>query len=331
MRALQLIRSGEPPVLADLPCPEPGPGEVAVRIEACGLNFADLLMIEGKYQDTPPLPFVMGMEAAGVVTACGPGTRLQPGARVAVFAGRGGLAEAGVFPETRCTALPDAMSAEQAAAFQIAYGTSHLALTRRGRLAPGETLVVLGAAGGVGLTAVEIGRRLGARVIAVARGTKLKVAQDAGAEVLIDSDTPDLRAALKAAGGADVVYDAIGGAAGEAAFRALKPGGRYLVIGFASGAPPVLPVNIALVKNLEIHGLYWGGYLALDPAMLRDSMAELFGWFAAGGLRPHISGSYPLERALDALEQLRARRSTGKIVVTMGGSHETRDFPPGHA
>lgn len=318
MRALQLSRTGTPPELVDLPCPAPGPAEVAVRIEACGLNFADLLMVEGKYQDTPAVPFVMGMEAAGVVTACGPGTQLRVGDRIAVFAGQGGLAEAGVFPEVRCTILPDVMSAEQAAAFQIAYGTSHVALAHRGRLAPGETLAVLGAAGGVGLTAVEIGKRMGARVIALARGAeKLEIARQVGADVLIDSETTDLRAALKAVGGADVIYDAIGGAVGEAAFRALKPGGRYLVIGFASGSQPVLPLNHALVKNLEIHGLYWGGYLKLDPEMLRASMTELFGWFAAGGLRPHISATYPLERAAEAMDLLRSRRSTGKIVVTM--------------
>lgn len=317
MRALQLSRTGGLPEIVDLPCPAPGPGEVAVRIEACGLNFADLLMIEGKYQDTPTTPFVMGMEAAGVITATGPGVDLRPGMRVAVFAGSGGLAQAGVFPQARCTPLPDMMSAEQAAAFQIAYGTSHVALAHRGRLAPGETLAVLGAAGGVGLTAVEIGKRMGARVIALARGAaKLDTAREAGADVLIDSETPDLRAALKAAGGADVVYDAIGGSVGEAAFRAMKPGGRYLVIGFASGSQPALPLNHALVKNLEIHGLYWGGYLKLDPDLLRTSMAELFGWFAAGGLRPHVSAVYPLERATEALDLLRSRRATGKIVVT---------------
>lgn len=319
MRAFQLSQTGTPPRLVDLPEPAPGAGEVKVRIEACGLNFADLLMIEGKYQDTPAAPFVMGMEAAGVVIAAGPGATLRPGERVAVFAGQGGLAEAGVFAEARCTRLPEAMTAVEAAAFQIAYGTSHVALARRARLAPGETLVVLGAAGGVGLTAVEIGKRMGARVIALARGeAKLAVAREAGADVLIDSDTPDLRGALKALGGADVVYDAIGGAAGVAAFRALRPGGRFLVIGFAAGPQPVLPLNHALVKNLEIHGLYWGGYLALDPELLRASMAELFGWFAAGGLRPHVSATFPLAEAAEALDMLRTRRSTGKIVVTMG-------------
>ncbi|MBW0157476.1 NADPH:quinone oxidoreductase family protein [Sedimentimonas flavescens] len=318
MRAYQLTTIGSTPALVDLPLPAPGPGEVQVRIAACGLNFADLLMTEGKYQDTPEAPFVMGMELAGTVVAAGPGTSTPVGTRVAVFSGQGGLAEAGNFAEARCTPLPDAMGFDEAAAFQIAYGTSHVALGPRGRLAAGETLVVLGAAGGVGLTAVEIGKRMGARVIACARGAdKLEVARKAGADVLIDSETPDLKAALKAAGGADVVYDAIGGEAGEAAFGALKPGGRYLVIGFAGGSQPKLRLNHALVKNLEIHGLYWGGYLKTDPAVLTGSMRTLFGWFAEGGLRPHISARLPLERTAEALEMLRSRRSTGKVVVTM--------------
>lgn len=319
MRAFLLQDFATPPRLARLDLPAPGPGEVAVAIAACGLNFADLLMCEGKYQDTPAPPFVLGLEAAGTVTAAGPGSRLRPGDRVAVYSGQGGLAEAGVFAESRCTPLPESMPFDEAAAFQIAYGTSHLALRLRGRLARGETLVVLGAAGGVGLTAVEIGARLGARVIAVARGAeKLAVAQAAGASVLIDAETPDLRAALKDLGRVDVVYDALGGALGEAAFGALRPGGRFLVIGFAAGTPPALKLNHALVKNLEIHGLYWGGYLRLDADALRASMAELFGLYAQGGLRPHISARLPLERAGEALEMLRSRRSTGKIVITMG-------------
>lgn len=320
MRALHLAAPKTEPRLVELPLTDPGPGELQIEIAACGLNFADLLMIEGKYQDTPATPFVMGMELAGTVIATGPGTTTPLGTRVAVFAGQGGLAEAGNFPESRCTPLPDTMDFDQAAAFQIAYGTSHVALDTRARLAPGETLVVLGAAGGVGLTAVEIGKRMGARVIALARGAeKLTVARAAGADVTIDSETPDLKAAIKAEGGADVVYDALGGAAGEAAFRALKPGGRFLVIGFAAGGVPVLPLNHALVKNLEIHGLYWGGYLDLAPAVLTGSMATLFRWFAEGGLRPHISARFPLAQATEALEMLRTRRSTGKVVVTIGG------------
>lgn len=318
MRAFLLAQTDAKPALTELALRAPGPGELAVDIAACGLNFADLLMIEGKYQDTPATPFVLGMELAGTVTAAGPGTTLVPGTRVAVFAGQGGLAEAGVFAESRCTPMPATMSFEEAAAFQIAYGTSHMALDARARLAAGETLVVLGAAGGVGLTAVEIGARMGARVIAVARGAaKLDVAQAAGAEVLIDAETPDLKAALKAEGGVDVVYDAVGGALGEAAYGALKPGGRFLVIGFAGGAQPALKLNHALVKNLEIHGLYWGGYLKLDPALLTGSMARLFAMYEEGGLRPHISARFDLEHTAEALEMLRTRRSTGKIVVTM--------------
>lgn len=320
MRAFQISAQGQPPHLTRIDLPPPGPGEVRVKIAACGLNFADLLMIEGKYQDTPPAPFVLGLELAGTVEACGPGvTDLPPGTPVAVYAGHGGLAEAGNFPAARCTPLPPGMDLADAAAFQIAYGTSHLALEHRAALRPGETLVVLGAAGGVGLTAVEIGKRMGARVIACARGAdKLQIARDAGADAVIDVETPDLRAALRALGGVDVVYDAIGGAAGTAAARALKPGGRFLVIGFASGSHPDLPLNHLLVKNIAVHGFYWGGYLALDPQALARSTRTLLEWYAEGGLHPHIGAHFPLEQAAEALELLRTRRSTGKVVVTMG-------------
>lgn len=320
MRAYHIAAPGAAPALTDLPDPVPGPGQVAVRIAACGLNFADLLMIEGTYQDTPPAPFTLGMELAGVVTALGPGTAgPAPGTRVAVFAGQGGLATAGVFAADRCLPIPDAMTMEQAAAFQVAYGTSHLALTRRARLAAGETLLVLGAAGGVGLTAVEIGAALGARVIASARGPdRLEVARAAGAQHLIDSDSPDLRGQLRALGGVDVVYDAVGGPAFLEALRATRPEGRLLAIGFASGAVPQVPANLALVKNLDVIGFYWGGYLAFAPHVLRDSLADLTGWHAAGRIRPHVSHVLPLERAAEALALLRERRSTGKVVVTMG-------------
>ncbi|MFD2174219.1 NADPH:quinone oxidoreductase family protein [Rhodobacter lacus] len=318
MRAFELSALNTTPRLVERPLAAPGPGELAVEIAACGLNFADLLMIEGSYQDTPATPFVLGLEAAGRVTAAGPGTTTPVGTRVAVYGGQGGLAEAGLFAEARCTPVPDKMKLLEAAAFQIAYGTSFMALRTRARLRAGDTLVVLGAAGGVGLTAVEIGAALGARVIAVARGEeKLSVAKAAGAAEGIDAETPDLKAALKALGGVDVVYDAVGGALGEAAFGALKPGGRFLLIGFASGAQPTLKLNHALVKNLEIHGLYWGGYLQLDPQAFRAAMTELFGLAAEGKLKPHISATFPLTRAAEALEMLRARRATGKIVVTM--------------
>ena len=320
MRAFRIASADEGPRLIDVDLPPPAPHEVRVRIAACGLNFADLLMVEGKYQDTPPAPFTLGMELAGVIEAVGPAvTHLAPGARVAVFSGQGGLAEVGNFDAARCTPLPPEMPFPDAAAFQIAYGTSHVALEHRARLRPGETLVVLGAAGGVGLTAVEIGKRMGARVIACARGAdKLEVARAAGADEVIDVETDDLRGALRALGGADVVYDAIGGPAGTAAARALRPGGRFLVIGFASGTAPEIALNHLLVKNLEVHGLYWGGYLKLDPTVLTNSMQTLFGWYVQGGLHPHIGAEFPLEQAAEALELLRSRRVTGKVVVTTG-------------
>ena len=318
MRAFLHTDPTTPPTLADLPLPAPGPGEVAVRIAACGLNFADLLMLEGRYQATPPLPFVPGLEAAGTITAAGPGTSLTPGTRVAIHAGYGGLAEAGVFAEDRCTPLPDSLDFDTAAAFQIAYGTSHLALDHKARLQPGETLFVTGAAGGVGLTAVEIGKRMGATVIASARGAdKLAIARAAGANHLIDSESPDLRGQLKALGGMDVVYDSVGGPAFMEALRATRPEGRLLAIGFAGGEVPQVPANLLLVKNLSVMGLYWGGYLTFRPEVLTASLQTLAAWIAEGSLHPHIGARFPLARAAEALEMLRARKSTGKIVVTL--------------
>lgn len=321
MRAYRIESFGGTAGLAEIEPPTPGPGEVLLRIAACGLNFADLLMLKGEYQERPATPFTLGMEVAGTVAALGTGvTGLAPGDRVAVFAGQGGLAEWGAFPADRCVKLPDTMPFDHAAAFMIAYGTSHLALAHRARLAPRETLLVTGAAGGVGLTAVEIGKAMGARVIAVARGAdKLAVAQAAGADHLIDSDTtPDLRAAVKALGGADVVYDAVGGDTFMAALRATNPEGRLIPIGFAGGGVPQIPANLLLVKNLTVIGLYWGGYMAFRPAVLRDSLAELLALYQAGRLRPHVSHALPLDRVEDALDLLRSRKSTGKVVVTMG-------------
>lgn len=319
MRALQISTFGLPPDLRTVPVPDPGPGEVLLRTAACGLNFADLLMSGGSYQDTPPLPFTLGMEVAGTVEACGPGvTGFAPGARVAAVPGSGGLADFVAVPAARCVAIPDGMSFVQAASFQIAYGTSHLALDHRARLQPGETLLVLGAAGGVGLTAVEIGKHMGARVIASARGqARLAIAQQAGADVLVDSDTADLRDRLRAEGGVDVVFDTVGGPAFLQALRATRPEGRLLCVGFAGGDVPQIPANLLLVKNLSVIGLYWGGYLAFRPEVLTASMATLFGWFGDGILRPHISHVLPLDRAAEGLDLLRGRKATGKVVVTL--------------
>lgn len=289
-----------------------------LNIRACGLNFADLLMIEGKYQATPDIPFTPGLEAAGIVTQLGQGVSgLAVGDRVAVFAESGGMAEYGCFDAARALPLPAAMSFEHGAAFQVAYGTSHLALDHRAHLQAGETLLVFGAAGGVGLTAVEIGKRMGATVIAVARGAdKLAVAAAAGADHLIDSDTADIRAEVKALGGADVVYDPVGGDAFKVAMRVCNPQARIIVIGFASGAVPQIPANILLVKNITVIGHYWGGYMAFAPQVLSDSLATLFKWYEQGGLRPHIGAVFPLSQANAALDLLRSRKSTGKVVIT---------------
>lgn len=319
MRAFQLQDSESPPTLIELSAPDAAPGQVAIEIAACALNFADLLMAAGTYQDCPPLPFTLGMELAGTVRRLGDGVRgLTPGDRVAVFSGHGGLAEYGVFDAARCTRLPDAMPFDHAAAFQVAHGTAHLALSHRAALCAGETLLVLGAAGGVGLAALEIGKLMGARVIACARGAaKMDVARTAGADHCIDSDSPDLRAALKDLGGVDVVFDPVGGDAFRAAMRACRPEARILTIGFASGDVPLVPANHLLVKNITLMGFYWGGYMAFRPDLLRDSLTRLFGWYGEGRLRPHISHRLPLARVDQGLELLRRRTSTGKIVITM--------------
>jgi NADPH2:quinone reductase len=319
MQVWQVANTSMAACRQDIAQPIPQSGEARIKIAACGLNFADLLMQDGKYQERPALPYIPGMEFAGIVDALGPDTNgPKVGTRVAAFAGAGGLAELAVVPAARLVPLPDSMSFAQAAAFQIAYGTSHLALDHKARLRAGETLLVLGAAGGVGLTAVEIGKRMGARVIACARGPeKLAVAKAAGADVLIDSDTPDLKAALKALGGIDVVFDPVGGAGFDAALSACNPEGRLLAIGFASGSVPQVPANLLLVKNLSVLGLYWGGYLKFAPHVLTDSLRTLFGWFAEGALHPHISHELPFDRYLDGLELLRSRQATGKVVITI--------------
>lgn len=319
MRAFQVTDHASPPAFGDIDLPSPGPGEVQMAIGACGLNFSDMLIAKGTYQDTPPLPATLGMEMAGTVSAVGAGVSgFAPGDRVCAFNGHGGLAEAANVAAERCVRLPDTMPFDEAAGFQIAYGTSHVALEHRARLQPGERLVVTGAAGGVGLTAVEIGRRMGAEVVAVARGAaKLAAAEAAGARHLIDAETPDLRAQIKALGGADVVYECIGGEVFRACFRATRPDGRILAIGFAGGEVPQIPANHLLVKNISVIGVNWGGYLKFRPEVLTGSLRTLFDWYSAGELSPHISHRLPLDRAAEALELLRQRKATGKIVVTM--------------
>lgn len=317
--ALVVPETGGPAFVDNWNLRAPGSGEVRIKVSACGLNFADLLMIDGKYQETPQRPFVPGLEICGEIIGLGDGVdNFAKGDRISAFCGAGGLASEAVVEASRCQKVPGAMSDTVAAGFQIAYGTSHLALTRRARLAPGETLVVLGAAGGVGLTAVEIGAALGARVIAVARGPgKLQIARAAGADETIDSSDGELRESLKALGGADVVYDAVGGDLGEAALRALKSEGRFLAIGFASGDVPTAKLNHLLVKNLDVIGFYWGGYLKFAPEALTGSLGELMEWHADGRIKPHISHVLPFERTLEGLELLKTRQATGKVVITL--------------
>lgn len=317
MRAYHKPDATAPAALMRIDPPQPGPGQIRLRIAACGLNFADLLMLKGQYQDTPPAPFTLGMEVAGVVEALGQGvTTPAIGTRVAVFAGHGGLAEQGCFDANRAVILPDSMSMTDAAAFLIAYGTSHLALDHRARLQPGETLLVLGAAGGVGLTAVEIGKLMGATVIACARGAdKLDAARHAGADHLIDAATDDLRTVVRSLGGADVVYDPVGGDQWQAAFRACNPEARLLPIGFASGEVPQIPANHLLVKNLSVLGVYWGGYMTFNPRALTDSLDVLMRWYAQGRIKPHVSHILPLDRVEEGLDLLRARAATGKVVI----------------
>ncbi len=319
MRAFHVTSHDGEPTLSDIPVPEPDSGEIRVKVMACGLNFADLLMMKGTYQETPSLPFSLGMEVAGTVDMVGSDvTGFAPGDRVAVFGGSGGLAEYGCFDAARAVHLPDAMPFSDAAAFQVAYGTSHLALSHRARLLEGETLLVLGAAGGVGLTAVEIGKLMGARVVACARGKdKLAAARDAGADVLIDAEQDDIRAVMKDLGGADVVYDPVGGAQFTAAFRSCRPEARILTIGFASGEVPQVKANHLLVKNISLLGLYWGGYLHFRPDILTDSLATLMDWYVEGRIRPHVSHVLPLEQAGEGLEMLRSRKSTGKVVISI--------------
>ncbi|WP_417816647.1 NADPH:quinone oxidoreductase family protein [Tritonibacter scottomollicae] len=316
MLSFRIGKQGSCGNLMEIDTPAPGPGQIGLEIHACALNFADLLMVEGRYQDTPPLPFTPGLECAGRVTAVGDDiSEFQIGDRVAVFGGQGGLAEFGVFDAARAVPLPASVGYDAAAASLIAYGTSLLALEQQARLQKGETLLVTGAAGGVGLTAVEIGKHLGATVIAQARGAeKLAVAKAAGADHLIDA-SEDLRLRVKALGGADVVYDAVGGETWKAAFRATNPGGRLLPIGFAGGEVPQIPANHLLVKNLTVIGFYLGGLVNLRPELGRETFDKLMRWLAEGRITPHISHRLPLSETAQGLELIRSRKATGKVIM----------------
>ena len=317
MRVWQVQQYGGEPIIVQLPPPIPAEGEVLVQVAAVGLNFADMLAMQGKYQVRHVPPYIPGMEFAGTVVALGPGAAgPAPGSRVLGTTSAGALAELISVPARQLSVLPDVMDLTEAAAFPIAYGTSHLALTHKARLQAGETLFVTGAAGGVGLTAVEIGKRLGARVIASARGAdRLAAAKAAGADVVIDSEAPGLNEALRAEGGVDVVYDAVGGPAFDEALRACKPDGRLLAIGFASGEVPQVPANLLLVKNLTVAGFWYGGYGSHNPDLVAESMAELLRWRAEGRIRSHVGEVLPFEDFPAGLAMLRDRKVTGKVVI----------------
>lgn len=309
------------------PVPAPGAGEVLIRVAACGINFFDGLMVEGKYQTKPDRPFTPGAEVAGVVERVGEDvTSLRPGDRVLACNGIGGYAEYAVAPQERCCPIPDAMGFAEAAGFLITHATSHHALKDGADLRPGEVLLVLGAAGGVGLTAVEIGRRMGARVIAAASTEeKLALCRDHGAQETINYATEDLRARLKeltGGRGVDVVYDPVGGPMAETALRGLATDGRYLVIGFASGEIPKIPLNLLLLKQSSMTGVFWGAFARANPDRHAANMAELFRWFEEGSLHPHISAEYPLERFAEALDAVMERKVKGKVVLTMGAGAE---------
>lgn len=298
------------------------PGSVRVRVHAAGLNFSDTLITQGRYQVRVEPPFVPGMEAAGEVIAVAPDVDLPLGLRVAVLLDYGAFAEEVVVPASRVVPIPVAMTFEEAAGFMVTYGTSHIGLRHRGQLKAGEALLVHGAAGGVGLTAVEIGRRLGATVIATASSAeKLAIASAHGAHHTILSSSGDLRDQVKAltdGRGADVVYDPVGGDLFTQSLRCIAWEGRILHIGFASGTVPQVPANHLLVKNCASIGVYWGAYLQKAPEVLVESTRELLQWYAEGALRPHISQTFALEDGVEAIRALAERRTTGKVVLTMG-------------
>jgi NADPH2:quinone reductase len=301
--------------------PSPGPGEVAIAVRAAGVNFADTLMVAGKYQEKPPFPFTPGLEAAGRITAVGTGVeRFAVGDRVMALCDHGAFAEGMLARASDVFPIPAAMDWAVAAGFPITYGTAHGALTWHAGLKAGQTLLVHGAGGGVGLAAVEVGKALGARVIASAGGAaKLELAEAHGADALIDSRQEDIRARvleLTEGRGADVILDPVGGAVFEASLRATAWGGRILVIGFASGEVPKIPANLLLVKNIAAMGIYWGSYRKHVPEMLAAQFQELGRWFEEGRLKPDANQVMPLAEAGAALRLLLDRKARGKVVLT---------------
>lgn len=301
----------------EIPDPVPGKRQVAVRVHACGVNFADTLIVQGKYQERPELPFVPGSEVAGEVIALGEGVKgIALGQRVMALTSVGGFAEIALAAADTLIPLPDGIDFTDAAAFTVAYGTSHVALETRAQLKAGETLIINGASGGVGLTALEIGKMMGATVIGLASTEeKRALVAERGADHVFDVADPDLRDKVKALGGADVGYDVVGGDAFNTMLRCMKFEGRLLTVGFASGEIPQVPANLLLVKNISVVGVYWGSYARNNPSVLMKSLVQLTQWLKEGQLRPHVSAVFSLDEATKGLEALANRQSVGKVVI----------------
>jgi NADPH2:quinone reductase len=310
-------------VVENVPSLEPGKGQVVVSVKAAGVNFPDTLIIQGKYQFKPEPPFSPGGEVAGLVKEVGEGvTSVKPGDRVIAASTWGGFAEEMLADADRLVPMPDAMDYVPASAFILTYGTSYHALKDRAQLKAGETLLVLGASGGVGLAAVQLGKAMGARVIAAASSdAKLAVCKAEGADELIDYASEDLRARVKqitAGKGVDVVYDPVGGPYSEPALRDMAWNGRFLVVGFAAGDIPKIPLNLALLKGCSIVGVFWGAFTRNEPEHNRRNNQELMQLYTAGKVKPHIHATYPLERAAEALNDVLYKRVSGKVVLTTG-------------
>ena len=323
MKAVLCKELGPPEklVVEDVPSPKPGKGQVVVSVKAAGVNFPDTLIIQGKYQFKAELPFSPGGEVAGVVKELGEGvTGVKPGDRVIASSTFGGFAEEIAIDADRLVAIPDAMDYVPASAFILTYGTSYHALKDRAQLKAGETLLVLGASGGVGIAAIQLGKAMGARVIAAASSdTKLAVCKDNGADELINYARDDLRTRVKAitAGrGVDVVYDPVGGPYSEPALRDMAWNGRFLVVGFAAGEIPKVPLNLALLKGCSIVGVFWGAFTRTEPERNRRNNEELMQLYLAGKIKPHIHATYPLARAAEALNEVLHKRVSGKVVLT---------------
>lgn len=312
MKAVLCRVPGPPESLTveDIPAPAAKDGEVLVRVRAAGLNFFDTLLIQGRYQVKPPLPFSPAGEIAGV---------LEDGTRVMAYVGYGGAREIVAVPQEKIVPVPEGLSDEAAAGLSITYGTTLYALKDRARLQNGETLAVLGASGGVGQAAVEIGKAMGARVIACASSAdKLVFAKSLGADELVDYEKHDLKEALKSltgGNGVDVIYDPVGGPHTEQALRAIAWGGRFLVIGFASGDIPKLPLNLVLLKSCDVVGIYWGAHTEREPDLHRANMAQLLSWAEAGTIRPQVYKTYRLDQIVEALNAIARREVKGKAIL----------------